>query len=179
MDGQLSIFDYAEPKTEPPSEVLQEEGSKDYSVKPAYKHPCHSCDIAFGSKECFLRRGYMWNPYERGWLRDHFGNQLRVGEDKRECKYEPRNLNLQCFESERDGARVIQGKCPYFDEYDGINHCIECREYEWFWSQIDELEQQGYKLTEALQIVRDTWGIKSAYKYPVRSEEEIRGDTHE
>lgn len=173
LEGQFSIFDYAEPKEEPEPTEPQVEGSRDYSIKPTYKHPCDSCDIAFGSKVCFLRRGYMWNHYDGGWLRDHFGNQLRVGEDKRECKYEPRNLNHQCFESERDGARIIEGKCPYFPPYDGINHCKECREYEWFWTQIKELEAEGYKLTEALQIVCDTWGIKSAYTYPVRSKEEI------
>jgi hypothetical protein len=173
MEGQLSIFDYAIPE-EPKKDGLEEETTKDYSVKPTYEHPCDTCDIAFGSKECFLRRGYMWNEYDRGWLRDHYGKHLRIGKDKRECKYEPRNLNHQCFESERDGNRIIEGKCPYFDEYDGINHCADCPEYAWFWNQIDELKQKGYKLTEALQIVRDTWNIKSAYTYPVRSEEEVR-----
>ena len=72
MDEQMSIFDYG---------VAESEQKQD-------DYPCPSCDVAFGSLECFRRRGYFWNKYDRKWLRDRYGNLLRIGEDKRECKYE-------------------------------------------------------------------------------------------
>ena len=161
----------------PAKEQVENDRFENFMNKPIYEHPCDNCDVAFGSLTCFLRRGYIRDNYTGKWCRDENGNILIS--NHKECEYEPRDLNLQCFESERDGARVIQGKCPYFSEYDGINHCLECREYAWFDNQVEELQEMGYKLTEALQIVRDTWGIKSAYTYPVRSEEEVRGDTNE
>lgn len=164
MEGQMSIFDYGKPK------------EADFSTVPTYESPCEKCDVAFGSLTCFLRRGYIRDNLGK-WCRDSAGNILIS--NHKDCDYEPRDLNLQCFESERDGNRVIDGKCPYYPQYDGINHCADCREYDWFYEQVKELEDMGYKLTEALQIVRDTWGIKSAYKYPVRSEEEVRGETND
>lgn len=161
----------------PAKEQVENDRFEGFMNKPTYKHPCDTCDVAFGSLTCFLRMGYIRDNHTGKWCRDADGNIL-ISRNK-ECDYEPRNLNHQCFESERDGNRIIEGKCPYFDEYDGINHCADCREYKWFWSQIDELKQKGYKLTEALQIVRDTWNIKSAYTYPVRSEEEVRKENEQ
>jgi hypothetical protein len=97
MDGQMSIFDY-QPQMQEPEE------------KPYW--PCDLCDVVFGSRECFDRRGYIWNEYSHTWLRDRFGKHIRVGMDKRECKYEPRKLNLQCFTSEstHNGAGVRFGE---------------------------------------------------------------------
>lgn len=163
MEGQMDIFDFID---------TPEEGLP----TPSYKHPCDSCDIAFGSKVCFLRRGYFWDNYNHSFLRDHFGKLMRSSKGK-ECDYEPRDLNLQCFESWKVGINGIKfGECPYFPAYDGINHCTECREYSWFWTQIKELEEEGYKLTEAIAIIDERWGIRSAYEYDVRSYEEVKNE---
>ena len=70
MDEQMSIFDYGVTETE--------QKQDDY--------PCPSCDVAFGSLECFRRRGYFWDKHDRKWLRDRYGNLLRSG--KRDCNYE-------------------------------------------------------------------------------------------
>lgn len=153
MDGQMSIFDY-QPQMQEPEE------------KPYW--PCDLCDVVFGSRECFDRRGYIWDEHSHAWLRDRFGKHIRVGMDKRECKYEPRKLNLQCFTSEstHGGAGVRFGKCPYFpdpDYRDTVNHCPECPEYIWFWQQVQEERDKGAGISEALAIIHKRWGIKSVY----------------
>lgn len=153
MDGQMNIFDYI-PKPEP--------------TKEEEFFPCEICDIIYGSKECFLRMGYMWNDYDHKWLRDKNGEFLRIGLDKRDCKYEPRNLNLQCFSSEKVGINGIRtGRCYHTEPI----RCEECPEFVWMWAQIDELRADGYKLNVAMEMIKRRWGIPSAYADVLEREE--------
>lgn len=148
MDGQMSIFDF---KVEEPQEI---EDHKEY--------PCDCCDVAFGSMECFLRKGYIWDKYSGGWLRDHFGKQMRIGMDKRECKYEPKSHNFQCFETVRDGNRIITGKCPYHSSPTSED-CYECDEHTIYWNAIERYKSKGHSITEAIKLTDISFGIKSAY----------------
>ena len=55
-------------------------------MKPAKRSPCNRiCDCEWGSKMCFIKRGYIWNYPLGRWSRDEKGNCHRTA--NRDCDY--------------------------------------------------------------------------------------------
>lgn len=55
----------------------------------ARRQPCNRlCDCEWGSKVCFLKRGYIWNYPLHKWCRDENGVALRTLD--KDCEWEPR-----------------------------------------------------------------------------------------
>lgn len=72
MDGQISIFDILSMrKVNKKNECLGE--------------PCMYCDTVWGSLNCFLKRGYIWDKVNR-FMKDDNGKCLRRSIEMRECK---------------------------------------------------------------------------------------------
>lgn len=72
MNGQMSIFDIL------PAKQMNEK-NKDLG------EPCMYCNTVWGSLNCFLKRGYMWdkvNRFEKG----NDGKPLRKSIENRICK---------------------------------------------------------------------------------------------
>ena len=52
------------------------------------RHPCEKwCPYEWGSKECFIRRGYEYDWHDRKWVRDEQGKPV-IG--KKQCDWEPK-----------------------------------------------------------------------------------------
>ncbi len=72
MYEQLSIFDIV-----PVKKTIEE--------NQCLGEPCASCDIRWGSINCFIRRGYIWDPVNR-FAKDEAGKKIRKSMESRECK---------------------------------------------------------------------------------------------
>ena len=72
MDGQISLFDYME---------------ANLPIREPCKRPC---DVEWCSKICFIRRGYMWNYGDWGWIKGKDGKPL-VSKNK-SCDWTPKEL---------------------------------------------------------------------------------------
>lgn len=47
--------------------------------------PCIYCDVDWGSIECFIKRGYIWDRVNR-FAKGDDGKPLRIALERRECK---------------------------------------------------------------------------------------------
>lgn len=63
----------------------QQENLKRIEENKCLGEPCKSCDVRWGSIQCFLRRGFIWDPVNR-FIKDENGKKLRYNMEKRECK---------------------------------------------------------------------------------------------
>jgi len=53
------------------------------------REPCHRpCDVEWCSLVCFIRRDYMYNGQNRGWIKDENGNVLI--KSRKPCDWEPK-----------------------------------------------------------------------------------------
>lgn len=77
VDGQMSIFDIL------PARKINEENK-------CLGEPCMYCDTIWGSLDCFLKRGYIWDEVNR-FAKGANGKRLRKSMETRECKKEYRN----------------------------------------------------------------------------------------
>lgn len=68
-------------------EMPTEENMAAVQEKPI-RQPCgRPCDVEWCSKECFLKRGRVWNTKDGGWVRNSQGEALKC--KNRECDWEP------------------------------------------------------------------------------------------
>ena len=71
------------------------------------QQPCGMpCDVEWCSKECFLKRGRIWNHETGGWVRDAQGNTKRL--EDRECDYEPEEYEDIYEEQEEAESRKVE-----------------------------------------------------------------------
>lgn len=98
MEGiQLSLFDLDF------GEAPEHKSKKQYKCEASAMHE-KTCDCQFGSLNCFIKRGYMYDPQHapprKNFLQDEKGRKIREPLRKRECKLlldsREDNQNSQC-----------------------------------------------------------------------------------
>ncbi len=77
MNGQMSIFDIL------PAKQVNEKNK-------GLGEPCVYCDTIWGSLNCFLKRGYMWDR-ANGFAKGSDGRPLRKSMENRVCKKRYKN----------------------------------------------------------------------------------------
>lgn len=75
------------------------------------RHPCERpCDVEWCSKECFIRRGNIWNTQDGGWVRNSQGEILRT--QNRECDYDADQKEAEAKTEEQEPQPLdIRGLC--------------------------------------------------------------------
>ena len=100
------------------------------------QQPCgRPCDVEWCSKECFLKRGRIWNTKDGGWARDSQGETLKCKE--RECDYEPDEFE-DCFSDQEEAEAKTEEQEPQPLDIRGLcddGYCPNCGhpfdEYMW------------------------------------------------
>lgn len=91
------------------------------------QQPCgRPCDVEWCSKECFLKRGRVWNTKDGGWARDSQGETLKCKD--RECDYEPDEFE-DCFSDQEEAEAKKEKKEPQPLDIRGIcddGYCPNC-----------------------------------------------------
>ena len=68
------------------------------------RHPCEKwCPYEWGSKECFIRRGYEYDWHDRKWVRDEQGKPV-IG--KKQCDWKPKEEKMKLIDAEPDDVLI-------------------------------------------------------------------------
>ena len=91
------------------------------------RQPCgRPCDVEWCSKECFLKRGRVWNPKDGGWARDSQGETLKC--KNRECDYEHDEFE-DCFSDQEEAETKPEKQEPQPLDIRGLcddGYCPNC-----------------------------------------------------
>lgn len=194
MNGQMSLFDFIQ---EPDgTEQIGEEMARGYlegieALKPAPKdarrktaeerrqeaagkvkrEPCgRFCPVECYSKECFIRRGYIWQPAgQRGnWLRDE-ENRIIIG--PKMCDWVPVDgplidASFECFAEYRSEAGGVRfGKCEKGREPGPEMNCKDCPVHQEFYRIADEYQRKGKPWGEAIALTVEKLKISTVPEY--------------
>ena len=131
------------------------------------REPCRRrCSVECFSKECYIRRGYIWRPEEQrgNWLRDNDG-RLIIG--PKQCDWVPVDgprisATFECFAEYRtESGGVRFGKC----EKGGNIPCQGCPVYMEFYRIAGEYQLQGKPWGEAVALTVEKLNLANIPEY--------------
>lgn len=181
LNGQMSLFDFIE---DPDRE--KKEKAKAWSAGRQFaegylegikakksgeetlpvREPCRRrCSVECFSKECYIRRGYIWRPEEQrgNWLRDNDG-RLIIG--PKQCDWVPVDgprisATFECFAEYRTEAGGVK-----FEECERPGTpCEGCPVHMEFYRIANEYQAQGKPWGEAVALTVEKLNLATIPEY--------------